>query len=407
MLNSDIILKEKDNLSSIILHVNSSIKNGEWINTFNNTLKKPRDFEIIFRGEENLYKTALTPKLFRKNFSSNHQEIEIIDEFKRQHPEYSQTCQNIFDWLSVMQHYGIPTRLLDWTTNLLVGLYFATEPSRTKKDGALYFMPFSRPDTINLNISKFNFIDSLIRASDKNSVEETYLSNSNIFRIYEKDYFIYKPHYNNQRIKNQSAAFTVSCAKTVIDENSQRIKEMVSPYYSFIADDSFSKKIFERMKLFICSKSYFDKENLINEIGNKGKYINLVMVVDNNNGINIYIEKIGFLENMSEIKLKFINDICNSKPKKNEMCEFPELQYILPSIFSVQNPITMTKILNLLEEKNFFNLSEIHFFPKIIIPYKNKSKIRDELQMIGINHSFIFPEPTNFYKGFLEKKYFL
>ena len=44
-----------------------------------------------------------------------------------------------WEWLTVMQHHRVPTRLLDWTESPLVALYFAVEDNH-EVDGALWVL---------------------------------------------------------------------------------------------------------------------------------------------------------------------------------------------------------------------------------------------------------------------------
>lgn len=55
---------------------------------------------------------------------------------------------NSFDWVFLMQHYGVPTRLLDWSENPLVALYFAVSEVEHENDAAIWML---RPNKLNTN----------------------------------------------------------------------------------------------------------------------------------------------------------------------------------------------------------------------------------------------------------------
>jgi hypothetical protein len=56
-------------------------------------------------------------------------ESSMMRHFMLRAPQHRESHQSFFDWLCLMQHYDLPTRLLDWSESVLVALYFAAQSS--------------------------------------------------------------------------------------------------------------------------------------------------------------------------------------------------------------------------------------------------------------------------------------
>jgi len=86
-----------------------------------------------FRGEP-FSETPLLPSLYR----SAHDENQLVQFFRRKAPwlSYAIDRDKTSEWLFLMQHVRMPTRLLDWTEGAIIALYFAlseqTEENKNK-----------------------------------------------------------------------------------------------------------------------------------------------------------------------------------------------------------------------------------------------------------------------------------
>ncbi len=158
-------------------------------------------YEMYYRGEPKDYKASSgTPGIARGGWLEGNNEPNLMRECERRLPNEFAECKSTFERLVKMQHYGIPTRLLDITLDPLVALFFALykDPKNhddlSKKDAVVlvYRVPKEqicnyRSDKVSVvsNISVYSYDDLKINEIIEEATT-TYLDSIDIKEIDEK-----------------------------------------------------------------------------------------------------------------------------------------------------------------------------------------------------------------------------
>ena len=190
--------------------------------------------ETFFRGHSDA-RYELTPSLLRKWDNGDWQfmpsEDRLCKELLIAHHDESEGDQYCFDRLVRMQHYGLPTRLLDISGNPLVALFFASS-SEPEKDGEVIIfqvasgsVKYYDSDTVsclsNLSNLTYEQKNDINLSLHQDTFNETDVVGKLLHHIKsEKGFFegrivpddlgsivCVKAKRNNSRIKSQSGAF--------------------------------------------------------------------------------------------------------------------------------------------------------------------------------------------------------
>lgn len=215
----------------------SSTPLGEFINFISSIeASKPQEFftemQLFFRGVPDC-SYDLKPGIYRKCIPwLLLNEGRMIDEAQRQKPDTFFIEKHPIDLLAKLQHFGMPTRLLDITSNAMVALYFACKSNinEKQKDGLVYIFTIkndmvhsTQSPTVNIissfykmyGLTEIDFItfinmikndDFFKRFTSDVSEKEDFLN-----RIYERiksPYFVL-PTFLSERQKRQQGAFII------------------------------------------------------------------------------------------------------------------------------------------------------------------------------------------------------
>ena len=324
---------------------------------------KNHEGDLIFRGMAD-YRWELLPSIARQTLFTEETEYNMVKELMLLRPQEFMGISSNFDLLAKMQHYGLPTRLLDFSTNPLVALFFACDKQKSDSIGRVISTNPSYPQCLD-DVDVFErYIEAVCGLCKVKSFASYFLekltkdTGSFAQFIHCTHYpLIAKPQYSNNRIENQAAMFMV------FPNEIWDLRAMNA--YNYYQDNG----TFENMSGREEYETILQLENLekiYSNIQNNRRDLNNWRV-----NYRTLSEVCGCYESDTDIqrKSKFLSAMFSRTETP-----FPNRFLVVPQIKKIDNDILQNE------------------FCSILIEPRYKKKILNELDTININERFLFPE---------------
>lgn len=264
------------------LYDHYTVKNSGGKNFLDHTYQIRPHF--IYRGhsDENYklipgvlrYEVINDGKSLRSCFSTF--EFDILNDFIAESNRFvnSIDSNDYKGWLEIAQHYGVPTRLLDFTENPLISLYFACVHN-LDKDGVVWLINEYAFNQIIAN----NYGPMLIK--DLMFIINSIITNEILMPqgISKYEYpLIYKPYYREERMNLQSSLFMLW------GHNQRELEELMPKNYMNLDSIPNPESIMGKIKI-----PREEKQNILAQLNMMG--INEKSIYPGLDGIGKYIRK--------------------------------------------------------------------------------------------------------------------
>ncbi len=189
---------------------------------------------LFFRGQCNV-NWDIRPSIFRNSLISV--EEEMIEKAISRVPDEFINCNTAFDELTKLQHYGLPTRLLDVTMNPLVALYFACcskEKSEESEEsnGVVYYGSAYAKHSNDIDVVILSSLAKMkiTHTTTLDDLKETLMLNDknpeHLIQTIQGNLFV-MPKYGNNRLISQNGAFLLVGAMSVEEDTDDIWKSKV------------------------------------------------------------------------------------------------------------------------------------------------------------------------------------